>query len=334
MKGQILKVIISLAVTIIVCEILLQFLGVMDTYPERSMGGNYSSMYGGSYPTWYLTGSPFETVESKKKEFTHSYNLNSEGLLFAEPKDSTQKKVFLVGDSNVFGIGASPDSSLSSNLNRIFESKEYAFLNAGFSGSDPVFGTRLIIDKLLLHRPYMVIQFITHGDFMDCYLRGGFERFRSDGKTHFISEPPCWESFYQYSRLVRGFSYLFLGIDRYLMTKKERETCEEKGAEIMLSVLMKCRIELEKQNVQYLVVALPDKFSQSNRITFLKHCNNLKPLNIINLNNLAFVSHKPNRLFWPLDSHFTPEGYAFIATHLSQILKEKILNDFPKELKS
>ena len=77
-------------------------------------------------------------------------------------------------------------------------------MNAGVSGSDPVYYIELLRRKLLKYHPDLVLTTINRSDIDDVIWRGGFDRFAPDGQLK-ERRFPWWTWLFDRSRLVRAF---------------------------------------------------------------------------------------------------------------------------------
>jgi hypothetical protein len=84
-------------------------------------------------------------------------------------------------------------------------------MNAGISGSDPVYGIELLERQLLAYQPDLVILAMNNSDVDDLKRLGGFERFGPDGQPR--GRPlPWWTGIFDRSHLARA---LVLGVLHY-----------------------------------------------------------------------------------------------------------------------
>ena len=145
MKNKLFFVLISL----LLVEIIIRLSGLMYTYSEKNYG-KYDSVFSLQDNDKYLRISkPYlNTYFSNHSEFEFVYNIDSIGFLGFNScnnfnEDST---IVILGDSFVFGVGASATENMVSQLQKYDSTK--CFYNAGIPGSDPFYQVRLIKEHL------------------------------------------------------------------------------------------------------------------------------------------------------------------------------------------
>lgn len=200
----------SVSATWMVSEILLRFNSTLYTHNDRVGEHLYLSVYTLITQNHYHRYNPGINFTLTTNEFSYVHRINSLGLRSDEiprsAKPINECRIVAIGDSFTEGVGASQDSTwpalLEKKLNEGQNKTEYQVINAGISGSDPLFGYMLLKNKLLKYKPDVVLYTFNCSDIDDVVIRGGMERFIADGTTEF-RKGPYWECLYAISYTTR-----------------------------------------------------------------------------------------------------------------------------------
>lgn len=275
----------------------------------------------------------------KRHEFNYRHQFNSLGLRGKEPKQDTSVYTILcVGDSFTEGEGAPADSTWPVLFEQLLLTSHPTVniqcLNAGVSGSDPFYEYLLVERKLLNYRPKMVIVSINQSDIYDAIVRGGFERFDARGGLVY-QQGPWWEIFYQFSYIFRNITHSVFKLNMQLMTDDQYEAEVAKAINKIEHCIYQKFKQLSLRKHFRLVVVLHAlqyelEQEQSALKPLVQSFKNDSSITIINLHDALIERHKKqaiayNTLYWPIDMHHTPTGYALWA----EVLKEKLGNKIP-----
>ena len=201
-------------------EICLRITGRYVTYSE-AVSGKYFSYYNMVYPTWYLVRTANETSVPANTDIQYSYTTNELGIRekhFDKQKKDSTIRIFVTGDSFSEGQGAPYDSTWAHLLGHYLENDGIPaeVLNTGVAGSDPLYNYTMHRDILKGYKADYLIVSVNSSDFTDYMMRGGFERFHTDGTTHY-RKGPWYEPIYHHSMFARGLielvgKYPFRGV--------------------------------------------------------------------------------------------------------------------------
>jgi len=294
----------------------------------------YYFQYISFHKTLYHTLNANSTHYLKRPEYCFPRNTNSLGLSDIEPeleKKSGDVIILGLGDSFTEGDGAHRDSTWLKFLERQIGEKQgtnYRYMNAGVSGSDPLFCYMLLKDKLLRYKPDIVITTIG-SDLEEIICRGGMERF-SNQKRAVYPHLNLWEPFYAFSYTVRLLVHKGLGYNFLLMSRQDFE----KEAVRAVSQLKECLVLFKNlaatHNFKLLVVFYPMKeevvkkkylywdelisFSVKENLPYADllayYCDTLK----------IYKGNIPN-YYWVHDGHHNAGGYEAFAKGVHAKLK-------------
>ncbi|MCB0541345.1 MAG: hypothetical protein KDE33_27805, partial [Bacteroidetes bacterium] len=280
---------VALLIFLSILEIGLRFSGKLKTYSEKSFNV-YQSPYAINANSQIYKENPFDTITINAIEYSYTYFMNNYGLNDKQNLDTQNKETtyLYLGDSFTFGAGTPQDSSVPALLSKI---SNCTFINAGFSGSDPFFETKLI-DSIF--RPLGFEKFIIMMNVSDLYdyiFRGGTERFLPNGKLQF-NKAPWWEKLHQHSYIVRAFAHGILKMDFTLLPPKIMKQKKDEAVKEYAQLFIEKNKEL---NGNLIVVIQPyaRQYSNSNQIlnevmnfNYLLELNNNLKLNHIKTINL------------------------------------------------
>ncbi|MCB9256449.1 MAG: hypothetical protein H6579_04910 [Chitinophagales bacterium] len=324
---KVMMLLIGILIIVLSLEIGLRFTKKLKTYSELNFG-IYQSPYDASKYKELHVWSINDSIYSSQTEFTYSYLTNKYGLIKREEEydSSTNEGVVFLGDSFVFGVGASQDSSLPVLL----ENKlGYPVINAGIPGSDPYF-EKVLLDSVFEPLGYNKYLFMLNfSDIYDYVIRGGQERFAEEGKIHF-RKAPFLEKYYEKSFIVRAICHGILKLDYSLLHKKELEELKWEAVAAYTELFTK----LAKKHT-ILIVLQPYARQYSNNKTVLQEVLNYSYLDSLevhlkknqvpcfNLNKeIQKNIHANNYLkySWALDGHYNARGYTLISEILANEL--------------
>lgn len=326
--------------SILCCMVLIEWVLVLSGYNKtylEKISGFYSSIYipssRGWYYTWDIKGRK-HTIS--KPEYTYDRPTNSEGLPDTEWNRrgaKGQKRVLALGDSFTEGDGAPYDSSYPAQmihmLRRTGDSACY-IMNAGMCGSDPFYNYMQLRNKLLQYEPDIVIQSWGSGDMLtDVVVRGGLERFRSDGSVRF-KPAPWWEPLYAVSYISREF-FSVLGYNE-LLRKEEATPDEIEEMNASTRQLLDQYISLCRQHGVRLIIAFhPQKgeiidgkyqYDFGPMLSYLHSYPEVQVADLLPLYRayLDSTHSTADSYFWHYDGHHNSKGYMLMAaTTLSAI---------------
>jgi lysophospholipase L1-like esterase len=320
-----------------VVEMVLRF-GVRryTTYPEQN-GFFYGSLYKRRTTSWYHTMESRPVLDYSKTEFTHHRTINSMGLCEREiplEKTTGEYRVVALGDSFTEGVGASYDRTWVKVFERriaaAMPENKVTSINAGISGSDPIYQYMLLRDRLLPLKPDLVIVATNSSDVYDVLIRGGLERFRPDGSTQFVRKAPRWEPLYASSHVVRLIVHEVLGYNWLLIKETEMESPTRIASEQILSVFAAFRELADKHGFDLLVVLHPASrhdvinHEYGNGLDLvasqLKQNESIESIDLLDYYRRTGTINKENvgEFFWTVDGHHNADGYRAMGDAIAE----------------
>ncbi len=314
---------ISVGSSLIIVELIIIFSGLLSTSFEKRDVFFIKSAYRIEKNSWYYVWSSPHYVETDEYSFYRS--INSEGLSDIEHpirKGDDEYRIMGIGDSFTEGDGAHQDSTWLKFLENIL--KEYptkcnvSFMNAGVCGSDVLFEYVLFKERLMKYEPDLLILSVNMTDIGDVVVRGGMERFNSNGEIKY-NTPPWWASIYNSVRITRIFFSYFLGYNEKLYRENDGK------AEIAKKQIYDCILlfnELCKQNqIKFLVVFHPLKHEIKNNAMDLNDVQekinaqgSVNSLNMLNyFTSIGLNEENCKQYFWVFDGHHNAKGYEIYA---------------------
>lgn len=307
----------------------------LRTYTENR-GGYYQSPYQPQHKTWYHIRAANETIILESPEYSYSRTTNSLGFCDQEPRlsaDTSEFRILALGDSFTEGDGAAADSTwpkfLERSLNSQIPAQKITIINAGVSGSDPFFEYVLLRDKLLQYDPDLVIVALAY-DLNDVAVRGGMERFLSNGELRY-REAPCLETPYALFYMVRLFVHNVLGYDQLLRSKATQLIDKERGVSLLKSIVCTMILYADERKLPLLFAVCPQKSEIKARKyeywdqlipEIKKKYTPVTDLLDYYLNDVGIDSSNYTAYYWPQDGHHKAKGYqAFAAGVEKTILK-------------
>jgi lysophospholipase L1-like esterase len=321
-------------------ELFLRFgLARHATYSE-SNHGRYASIYRPGHGAWFHVYPALKSVELRKTEFTHFRTINSLGLTGPEPvlaKARGEYRILALGDSFTEGVGAPADSTWARVVERALSARHpgrrITTLNGGVNGSDPCFDYLLLREKLLPYRPDLVIETMNTSDVGDILIRGGMERFRSDGTLSYRA-PPKWEWLYSLSFIVRHVVHDVLGYNWFLIKKSRERPEAEKAVETLKSSTAALHALCTEHGIHLMIVTHPlenevrqgryayDAFSwwvadleKDGRLPFQDLLRDYAARGTI-------TTATARRFYWPIDLHHNAAGYEVMGEAIARRINE------------
>ncbi len=317
-------------------ELALRATGRYGTWLERN-GAGYVSPYDARGTLPLVTLGAGRRFTMSQPEFSHEVVTNSLGLRDDErvvEKPAGVYRIVAVGDSFTMSQGAALEDAwtrvLQRDLNRLERVERVEVLCAGVPGSDPVFGLRLLEERLLAYGPDVVLLVLNGSDVMDLMTRGGFERFAPDGTVRYRSAP-TWEPLFARSHLFRHLVFDYGGFDYLLIHRDDREAREAEAVSGLLEAGRRFSGLAERSGFRPLVVLHPliqevhpgpegpgllwrRAVGTQLEALGLPVCD-LSPWLRARIASDALFEH-----YWPIDTHFTPRGYRLVAEGVAEHL--------------
>jgi lysophospholipase L1-like esterase len=323
MKGKLLVFILSCLICAALSEILLRHLGWFSSYGERNKIYGYVSPYDSNGEKWYHVYPPHILIENSYP-LKESFMTNNEGCRDIDfVKDTTRKRIFMIGDSFTEGIGASNDSTISQQLNNLFKKAGYTDVdiwNGGISGSDPVFEYRFYKDKLLKYHPNAIILVVNTSDIGDIKTRGGFSRFNKDSTVTF-NKGPWFEPYYAKSILVRTIVHDVFRYDWQFIRPSQQNKYKKNANNYLIQAVDSFNNLCCLNNCKLLIAYHPkfDDFRNSIGYDFMPVIDfcKLNKIQCIDIRE-AFYTHgvttkQAAEYYWEIDGHYNNKGYNLFA---------------------
>jgi len=305
----------------------------LATYPERN-GSSYLSLFRGQR-TWLLTYLPGQAVRLRRPEFDHIRNTSQIGLTnpsFPQGKTDNEYRIVALGDSFTEGVGTSEDTTwvrvLEKSLAARYPGRRIVSLNAGISGSDPVFEYQLLKEKLLPMRPDLVVVGMNYSDVNDMMIRGGRERFQPNGTVRYRNGP-AWEPLYAVSYITRLFVHNVLGYDNLLGLQDAMASRVQAAIRTLRTALDELRQLCDAEGVKLLVIAHPvgpqitggPDASAFQRL--LRELENDPKIRFADLSkdyerDGTITKSNAGEFFWPIDRHHNERGYRVMGEAIAR----------------
>ncbi|MDD3875211.1 MAG: SGNH/GDSL hydrolase family protein [Bacteroidales bacterium] len=300
-----------------VFEIILRFSSLKTTSEKAS--GYYFFPNNVFTNSWYFTHKNNSSFGFSIPEFSYYRKTNSMGLCDEEPyskNDTNELLIIGLGDSFTEGVGTNADSTWLKVLEHRLASKQtkkVRTINAGISGSDPIFEYMLLKDKLLVFKPDIVILAVGY-ELEEISARGGNERFIGNGQLKYKElnfSDYLFSLFYTY-RLI----YYKLLIPNGFQEGKRAKAVQE-----LIVCLNDFAILSEENNFKFLIVIYPQihevfmgKYDYWQEIIpQIK-----KDFPIVDLldyysKELKITGEELSNYYWLNDGHHNEEGYSAFA---------------------
>lgn len=323
---RLITVFTAIAVVLFITELLLSAFGVNETVMEKA-GAGYTSYYQVGNESPYHAYPPNKQHWITKPEYRYSRMSNSLGFSDMEwpvNKKNNEKRLLALGDSFTEGDGAPYDSSYVALLRGKFSSDSTIYImNAGICGSDPFMNFASYHDRLNTYHPDIVLQTLSSGDMnVDMMVRGGMERFLSNGKVQF-KRAPRWEPVYALSFISR-LCFTALGYDQLLLKKTDVDNCKNELDGKVVGLFKTYASLTQKNNCKLLVILQPFLFEVKEKkygydfsaiLSKLKGTPNILVVDLMPFYNkrIESANKTPGYYYWKRDGHHNPDGYKMMA---------------------
>lgn len=318
-------------------ELALRISGVEKTYSEKT-SGNFYTYYNQHFPTWYQTHPPNSKIEWHQPEFKFTFTTNSLGLReveFSKQRPDSMKRLVFLGDSFTEGDGVDYQYSMPRDVEHKLDSANLHFqvMNAGICGSDPLYEFVLLRDKLLQYHPTHAIVCVNNSDVIDCVIRGGMERFLSDGSSQY-KKGPWWLPLYVHSHIFRLIVSLFLdNTYQTFLSESQMDAAKAKAKDEIYQSFLELKKLCVANQIKLVIIVhpIPNSF---NWLPIEDDMNDLAttypntPINLINtFGDFSKQLNKDNYLdySWAINGHFNNRGYQLFA----DILYKDINQQYP-----
>ena len=326
-RGALIITLISIGFFIPAAELTLRALCTYCTWTEENQG-RYISPYSTNKSSHYHLREPNTAKHYPQKEFDYEIRTNSLGFRDIEhpvSKPPGELRIMAIGDSFTEGWGVSFEQTWLNQLGRRLNTEHvrnrFRMISGGVSGSDPFYGYRILVDKLLVYRPDFVLLVVNHSDIMDVILRGGMERFLPDGTVKGV-DPPDMPWLYESSHFTRFILFELFDYTHLLIPRAERDRRAQQALEEIMKLVREYSALLESHDVEFVLVILPFrgelKRNQYEKLDLLRKFALKHDVEVIDTKpylHEKLMEHK-NRLedlYWPSDNHFTELGYRYFA---------------------
>jgi lysophospholipase L1-like esterase len=323
---------------LIACELALLSIGISKTYMEEISGYYYSDYepQGKSHYNLWDTAMTEHWVQKPEYKYWRPTNtLGFSDINWIKEKKPNTKRILALGDSFTEGDGAPFDSTYVNLLKqKIAATGEIAVtMNAGVCGSDPFFNYMTYTNLLSPYKPDKVLLMIGANDIIRDYrIRGGMERFKTDGTTQY-RKPPWWEPLYACSHIFRCYMKI-LGYNQTLLPdtfsepekkltdfeistvlKNLNEVCVHDSAKLFL-IIQPVLGELIYNKYSYDFTAIKDS---------LKHQENIQILDLLPAFQSKMITSKTSATdyYWAKDGHHNAKGYELMAQCIYDSLFKK-----------
>ncbi len=336
-KNKITKFNILLSISIIFCiESWIHINKKVADYSERNSNELFSSYHSVSYgqknmaKNNFWLNEPNTSHHSEKSEYDYYESHNSMGLRDSELISFVGKdNIILIGDSFTEGIGAPQDStgikSIAYFLAKNPNTAKYSVINAGVSGSDIVYGYKLLTDTLQkILKPKIVIYNLNCSDIEDIIFRGDDERFSNGYRKSY-----WWEYFYSWSFIYRTIA------NRFHINPSETDDNDITFSKTVIKKKILNFYNFCKNNGStFILVVTPIKKEvQGNYSYYFEMIKELQDsISIITpQGKIAEIISKDgnnyNNYYYPMDCHFTPLGYwEWGSIVANEILQRNLIN--------
>ena len=333
-------------------EIGLRILGLYNTYSEKT-GKVYSSYYGKKRPSWYFTWKPNLDITYKQPEFSYRLQTNSLGIRereFLKAKDSTEFRIFVLGDSFTEGDGASYEFAYPRILENLLQEncnkRNFNIYNAGVCGSDVLYAYTMLRDKILDYTPDLVLIAINNSDINDFVFRGGMERFKENGTT-LNRKGPWYEKFLAWSHTSRMIVLLVnpdFDLNMMMDNLKFQEVKYQAHKDVITAIDKITNLCIEKKvDFAFLIHPFPFEIpsltsdsgveidsSNSEIQNLIAYLPPYTPvINILDPMRKAMESYKYEEVAWPINLHYNATGYKIMG----EVVYKELLNYYTELLK-
>lgn len=256
--------------------------------------------------------------------FDYQYaNDTCNALGFRGRLPSENKKIILVlGDSFTEGAGAPADSSCPALLRKYITAKDSSLdvLNAGISGNDIFFDWKMVQKLESKYTLKQIIFLMNTTDINDIAVRGGNNRFCTNGLLKNNSQP-WWEPVYAVSFVFRLFVHNVFNRDFNLFSSEELIKRNNIAIEKIAKLIQNEIIPWSKRagvNALFVVHPLDYELKKTN-LEYVQLLNALRQIDSTNVVDcLPALKSQGNaaELYWKNDRHFKPIGYSIITNKI------------------
>lgn len=336
-RRQRLYKIVVVAAPFVFAEFLIRWAGCCSTYMERNLG-RYVSPYNQINKTpWILDSGIMKRYTFARPEYDYEVVTNSEGVRDREhpvEKARGEYRIVCLGDSFTLGMGAAYDDIypkvLERRLNELDPLRRVTVINAGVSGSDPVYSYYLFVQRLRKYSPDLVTLMINDSDVEDIIARGGMDRFGPDGILKRV-DPPRIEWLFAHCHLVRACMIVFLRYDYLMLGPRERPKRVEATIPVFLEVCKRLQDLGEKDGFEFLLAIQPFSFRFLEKtvpgyLATLEEGLERHEVRYADLTDsfeAGMAGRTLSEYMWPLDRHYNAKGYALLAEALETALLER-----------
>ncbi|HTZ11026.1 MAG TPA: hypothetical protein VMD04_01420 [Candidatus Margulisiibacteriota bacterium] len=252
-------------------------------------------------------------------------------------ENASRKRVLVLGDSMVFGVGVAQDKIFSEILKK--ESPGYIFINSGVTGYDTVQEYLVLKRYIDIVKPDVVILFFTEANDMFMNMRGDQFLPRAwvhDGKLNI--DHARHRSFAPwYKKLV-----FYRLLDKHIIWGRDPSYFFNKAAFLVFgkhsnpfrvtkAILHEMGNLCRQHNLPLIIMDIPSpnqlkyRFFSRSRQDFLHEISSEEGFSYYDLANYYPLQY--SEIFLPHDSHYNERGHKFIASLVMKIL----LVDFNKQ---
>ena len=310
-------------------ETALRVAGTFKIHGEEN-GLGYISPYDWQGKDWFRKHRP-GSRDLVKIEYTERFYVNERGFRDREwpvTKEPDEIRILALGGSFVEGVGSV--RQLSNYPNRLNEKLNDKFgkrakilvMNGGISGSDPIDNLQSLKRVFYDYMPDLIVQSVDSGDWkQDIPLRGGVDRFEEDG-TFIGVQGPWFEPIFEHSHLFRAFLLEVLRYDTTLMSRSEVNRRADQAVREICRVFKEQRTFARKLDADLVVVIKAGRGDiirqkePSERQLSLMACAKKHAATAFDLGaklSERFSPKEIEKLYWPIDGHFNPDGYEAYA---------------------
>jgi lysophospholipase L1-like esterase/uncharacterized membrane protein YuzA (DUF378 family) len=279
-----------------------------------------------------IVQNPGTVDEYNGQEFFYTHHYNALGLRGSLP-DSSEKKILIgLGDSFTEGLGAPEDSTWVALTAHLLGC---TYINAGIIGSDPVQEYIVLQELLKTYRPQRVILAINSSDVNDIMMLGGISRYDAAGNT-FSRPAPWWDMLYGGSFIVRSVVHDVLHFNFLLMSHEQWERESIAAEDTIVNLVQHLYLPLARHyGFEFSVAVIPalydfweKKFSLERLTTKLESVPGLRVINLYDCYSKFMEQNAANTetLYWAIDLHLTPKGYALMAKCIADNLSGSLPN--------
>lgn len=309
------------------------------SYAERN-GGIYTTEFGRHHEGDLHPFKPLEVQEKFTPEYQHVHYYNELGLREAGLDSFMQDDRFLIiglGDSFTEGIGTPADSTWPAIAEQVISEQcqklDAVIFNAGMAGSD-VFYQYKLLDSLLKYdlRPAVVVVSLNTSDLVDVIIRGGKKRFDEDGDVVY-NKGPWWEYFHASNYYIRVFVHEALKYNHLLKPHKVMPGLKKEAEQKIIKLIRQDYTRLaEAYQFELMVILQPLRyeFVHEQPVFVALEKALLKDEDVLVYNSTSVLNKAPmeiDELFWPIDQHFTPQGYEYYGRYVARLLNARFCND-------